>query len=400
MDFTPYLISWNITRRCNLRCSHCYLNASELAGEGELSTQEALRVIDEIASLNPHTMLILTGGEPLLREDVFELARYSSNRGLTVVIGTNGTTLDEGIVARMLEAGVKGVGISLDSAEPIYHDRFRGLPGAWERTDRGVDILRRQGLEFQIQVTVTKGNLQEIPHVIEYACQRGAKAANIFFLVCTGRGQEMTDITPSQYEEVLRYIVKAEKDYEGRMMVRARCAPHFLRVAQGINPESSVLKGATSGCIAGTHYLRITPEGDVTPCPYMPVKVGNVRDKGLSEIWWGSEVFHVLRNPKFNGKCKDCEFNDICGGCRARAYAETGDIMGEDPWCEYEPGVRGKDDTIQIQWTEEALERLERVPAFLRGMVRKGVEGYARRKGLKEVTPDLMAGLRKRAQGG
>lgn len=400
MDFTPYLISWNITRRCNLRCSHCYLNASELAGEGELSTQEALRVIDEIASLNPHTMLILTGGEPLLREDVFELARYSSNRGLTVVIGTNGTTLDEGIVARMLEAGVKGVGISLDSAEPIYHDRFRGLPGAWERTDRGVDILRRQGLEFQIQVTVTKGNLQEIPHVIEYACQRGAKAANIFFLVCTGRGQEMTDITPSQYEEVLRYIVKAEKDYEGRMMVRARCAPHFLRVAQGINPESSVLKGATSGCIAGTHYLRITPEGDVTPCPYMPVKVGNVRDKGLSEIWWGSEVFHVLRNPKFNGKCKDCEFNDICGGCRARAYAETGDIMGEDPWCEYEPGVRGKDDTIQIQWTEEALERLERVPAFLREMVRKGVEGYARRKGLKEVTPDLMAGLRKRAQGG
>ncbi|MBI5286153.1 MAG: radical SAM protein [Deltaproteobacteria bacterium] len=421
--FTPYLISWNITKRCNLRCSHCYLDASELAGSGELSTQEALRLVDEIADINPHTMLILTGGEPLLRGDTLDLAGYATRKGLTVVIGSNGTTLDDTVVSRMMEAGVKGVGVSLDSVGPSYHDRFRGLPGAWERTDKGIDILRQHGLDFQIQVSVTKDNIKELPQIIEYSHRKGARAVNIFFLVCTGRGQEVTDITPSQYEGVLRYIAEAEREYEGRMMVRARCAPHFLRVASEINPDSSVLKGATSGCIAGAHYFRITPVGDITPCPYMPIKAGNIKERGLAEVWWNSQVFQPLRNPNYNGRCKNCEFNDICGGCRARAYAATGDMMGEDPWCEYEPKVRGqgpapvpmlrgkqgvkgtavpftvREKKGELIWTKEALERLERIPAFLRQMVKKGVEAYARRKGLKEITPEIMKELRKRAYG-
>ncbi len=406
MDFTPFLISWNITKRCNLRCVHCYLDAVELEqGAGELATHEAKKIIDEIASVNPQAMLILTGGEPLLRNDCMELTRYASDKGLMVVMGTNGTLLNDPTVEKMIRSGVKGVGISLDSIAPKYHDKFRGLEGAWEKTTAGMEILKKHGLDFQVQVTVTKDNYSDIPAVIEYSYKKGARAANIFFLVCTGRGQEMTDITPQQYEETLTYLVKAEKDYEGKMMVRARCAPHFLRIAHKLNPESQLLKGATSGCIAGTGYFRITPEGDVTPCPYMPTKAGNLTTASLSHIWATAPVFQSLRNPKYEGRCKDCDYNEVCGGCRARALAATSNIMGEDPWCEYEPeGKRVRESesqrvkvTEKIIWTKEASERLTKAPFFLRAMVKKGVERYAKEKGLKEITPDIMAEIRKRA---
>ena len=406
MEFTPFLISWNITKRCNLRCSHCYLNASELeGGEGELSTHDAKKIIDEIALLNPQAMLIFTGGEPLLRNDCLELTSYAAGKGLMVVIGTNGTLLDDSTVKEIIRCGVKGVGISLDSVGPAYHDKFRGLTGAWERTTGGMDVLKKHGLDFQIQITVTKGNYSEIPDVIEYAYKKGARACNIFFLVCTGRGQNITDITPKQYEETLTYLVKAEKDYEGKMMVRARCAPHFLRIAHKLNPESQLLKGATSGCIAGTGYFRITPEGDVTPCPYMQAKVGNLTDPSLTQIWTTSPVFQSLRNPKYEGRCKDCDYSEVCGGCRARALAATSNMMGEDPWCEYKPEIKSqkpapagfKQGAEEIPWTNEASERLSKVPFFLRAMVKKGVERYAREKRLKEITPEIMAELRKRA---
>lgn len=407
MDFTPFLISWNVTKRCNLKCSHCYLDAVELEqGTGELSTHEAKRIIGEIASVNPQAMLILTGGEPLLRDDCMELVQYASIKGLMVVMGTNGTLLDDRTVEKMIRSGVKGVGISLDSITPEYHDKFRGMEGAWKRTTAGMDILKKHGLDFQIQITVTKENYSDIPAVIEYSYKKGARAANIFFLVCTGRGQNITDITPKQYEETLTYLVKAEKDYEGKIMVRARCAPHFLRVAHKLNPESQLLKGATSGCIAGTGYFRITPEGDVTPCPYMPTNVGNLTKTSLSNIWTTSPAFQSLRNPKYEGRCKDCDYNEACGGCRARALAATSNMMGEDPWCEYEPEIKSqkpapgglKQGAKEIQWTPEAIERLSKVPFFLKGMVKKGVERYAKEKGLKEITPDIMAELRKRAR--
>ena len=405
MDSTPFLISWNITKRCNLKCSHCYLNASELEhGEGELSTGDAMKVIDEIASVNPQAMLIFTGGEPLLRNDWRELTSYAAGKGFTVVMGTNGTLIDDLFAKDMISHGIKGVGISLDSIGPSYHDRFRGLEGAWERTVSAMKALRRNSLDFQVQLTVTRENYTEVPDIIGYAYEKGAKAANIFFLVCTGRGQEMTDITPEQYEETLEYLVRAERDYEGKMMVRARCAPHFLRIAHKLNPDSQLLKGATSGCIAGTGYFRITPEGDVTPCPYMPVKAGNLKKDSLAHIWETSPVFHSLRNPSYEGRCRDCEFSDICGGCRARALSATSNLMGEDPWCKYEPNksqkpapAGSKQGSEELIWTNEASERLSKVPFFLRTMVKKGVERYAREKRLKEITPDIMAELRKRA---
>ncbi len=399
----PYLISWNLTKRCNLRCAHCYLDAKEMEGRAETSTQEATRVIDEIASLNPSAMLILTGGEPLLRPDCLQLAAYAGSKGLMVVVGTNGTLLDDAVVGRLVESGVKGVGISLDSMTPSYHDRFRGVDGAWEKTLAGIEALKRRALPFQIQLTVTRENRADVPAIIEFARASGAKAVNVFFLVCTGRGQDMTDLTPGEYEDTLTLLASAEKELEGAIMVRARCAPHFLRVAAGLNPEGAVMKGHTSGCIAGSGYMRITPEAEVTPCPYMPPAGASLRTKGLKEIWDNDHVFRALRSRDYSGKCRECEFDDVCGGCRARALASGKGLMGEDPWCGYEP--KGKRPlaptpvagTTEPEWTEEAKVRLSAAPAFLRQMVKNGVEKYARSKGLKTITPDIMAELRKRA---
>src|SRR5574337_294925 len=189
----PFLISWNITRRCNLKCAHCYLDAKELSGEDELTTVEAKKALDRISSISTQAMLILTGGEPLLRPDIHEIAGYASSLGLTVVIGTNGTAIDGNSIKRLIGAGVKGFGLSLDSAVPIYHDRFRGMDGAWARTMEALDTLRDNNCGFQLQFTATRENKNEIPGIVRLAVEKGAKAVNVFFLVCTGRGQEMTD---------------------------------------------------------------------------------------------------------------------------------------------------------------------------------------------------------------
>ncbi|MEK6790986.1 MAG: radical SAM protein [Deltaproteobacteria bacterium] len=396
----PYLISWNITKRCNLNCSHCYLDAKEMDGAGDISTEDAKKFIDEIAVVNPNAMLILTGGEPLLRPDCFVLASYASSKGLMVVIGTNGTLLDDVTVGRLAASGVKGVGISLDSASPAYHDRFRGMSGAWEKTASGIEAVKRHGLSFQLQLTVTKENRADIPALIELAREKGAKAINVFFLVCTGRGQNMTDLSPQEYEDTLIYLASAEKKLEGSIMVRARCAPHFLRVAAGMNPEGGIMKGHTSGCIAGTGYLRIAPDGEVTPCPYMPPAGASLKTSSLMDIWNNDPVFRALRSPDYSGKCRDCEFSDTCGGCRARALATGKGLMGEDTWCVYEPTGKKPRTPAPVagpEWTEQALNRLAAVPVFLRSMVKNGVERFAKSKGYETITPDIMAELRKRA---
>ena len=399
----PFLISWNLTRRCNLRCAHCYLDAEQLdGGGGDLGTDEALRIVERIAAYCPGAMLILTGGEPLLRDDLWTIAAAAVARGLTPVLGTNGALLTPEIVTRIREVGIQGVGVSLDAVQARDHDRFRGQPGAWAATMAGIDEMIRQGVTFQVQFSVTRGNLGDVPGIIELARAKGARAVNIFFLVCTGRGQQMTDITPAQYEETLAYLARAEADLAGEIMVRARCAPHYLRVTAQLNPGSAINRGATSGCIAGRGYFRITPEGDVTPCPYMPEPVGNLLREPLAALWEEGTVMRSLRDPVYNGKCGDCAHREACGGCRARALSSGGDLMGEDPWCVHEPDAAQpqpgvpEPPTGEPVWDDAARERLGDVPLFLRAMVKGGVERYAREKGITRITPELMKEMRSR----
>lgn len=402
MDYVPFIVSWNSTKRCNLKCAHCYLDARELefGGEDELTTDEGIQLIDSIASLNPKAFLILTGGEPLLREDIFELASYASSRGLMVLLGTNGTLLDEAMVKKIKGCGIRGLGMSLDSMDPEVHDSFRGMAGSWSNTVEGMNRCRSAGLDFQVQTTATRGNISEIASIIDYSREMGARVFNLFFLVCTGRGQDLTDLTPQEYEEALSLLLE-EHSKGGDMMVRARCAPHFKRVARQKNPDDFFAGAEMSGCLAAKNYFRVTPNGDVTPCPYMPLSAGNLREKGLESIWHDSELFHNLRSSSLKGKCGRCEFNEICGGCRARALAIKGDAMEEDPWCLHQPSGKKEMDAEEqgdLQWTPDAEKLMDKIPFFIRNSVKKGVIEYAKKEGLSLITPEILSKLKRKVR--
>lgn len=394
----PYLISWNLTKRCNLKCSHCYLDAEELSdGTGDISTNEALKIVDELAVASPGAMLILTGGEPLLRDDIFEIAAYAKERAMTVVLGTNGTLIDDELIKKIKDSDISGVGISLDSVSADYHDKLRAIDGAWARTIASAKLLHDAQLDFQIHLTVTKDNRLELAEMARLAEELNAKSLNIFFLVCTGRGEEMTDLSPEEYEEALMTIDRLAVDYEGRLMVRARCAPHIKR----ITASESAYANITSGCIAGRGYIRISPEGQVTPCPYVPPtedtpSILNTRLDKIFEV----DIFKSFAKPNYGGKCGECEFMETCGGCRARALATSGDVMGEDPWCAHQPSKDSPENFAEVVWSSPAKERLKKIPIFLRTMVKAGVEAYAKKKNIKEITPEIMATLRERFKGG
>lgn len=404
------IVSWNLTRRCNLRCSHCYLPARagkddpEADTGGELSTDDALQVIDQIALINPEVLLILSGGEPLLRKDLLELAEYASGKGMMVVVGSNGLLIDNPMAFQLKQSGVSGVSISLDSVDPQIHDGIRSAEGAWEGANRAVHICHNNGLAVQVNTTVTQANYDEIPRLIPYTYTLGVKVFSPFFLICTGRGEELTDISPEQYEEIMSLVLKWQGVFGG-MMVRTRCAPTFRRILYQRNPSSALLRMDTGRCLAGLHYCRITPEGDVTPCPYIPLSVGNVKIKSLKELWTEASEFARLRNPTLKGKCGICEFRRLCGGCRARALALHKDYLEEDPWCLYRPrggevitpptlGPSSLDPNllrrVKPLWSGEAEERLKRVPFFVRSVVRGAVEKYALENNCKEITPKIM----------
>ncbi|MEK6673472.1 MAG: radical SAM protein [Nitrospirota bacterium] len=404
MGYDLKIISWNITRRCNIHCNHCYLPANNIKGSPELNTEEALHVIDQIALVNPEVMLILSGGEPLLRNDIFELTGYASGKGMMVVLGSNGLLIDEEVAFNLRQSSVSGVSISLDSIDPEIHDSIRSLKGAWERAVEAIKICQSNGLAVQVNTVVTKNNYDEIPELIRYSKTLGAKVFSPFFLVCTGRGEEVTDIAPEQYEQILPFIAESQGKHDG-MMIRPRCAPTFRRILYQCNPNSPLLKMDTGRCLAGIHYCRITPEGDVTPCPYMPLSVGNIKDKSFKNLWEDSEEFISLRTPSLKGKCRLCEFQLICGGCRARAFSSYKDYMEEDPWCLYIPkgeeiinppafsthsSESNPSALCEPLWTEEAEERLKKVPFFVRSMVRAAIERYAIENGYKEITPKIM----------
>ncbi len=349
-------------------------------------------------------LLILTGGEPLLRRDLVALAYHASERGLMVVLGTNGTLLNEKTAQKLRASGVQGVGISLDSLDPQKHDTFRGLTGAWKKAVRAIEACGKQSLEVAVQTSVLPMNYEEIPRLIDFAYEKGARAFNAYFLVCTGRGEKLTDITPQQYEALLEYLIDTQARYsheKRNFLVRAKCAPHVKRLAyERLNSDNSPLAGAVGllasvGCPAGTSYLRIGPEGDVTPCPYLPFVLGNVRRDSLSQIWGSSEILQKLRALELYGRCGTCDFKELCVGCRARAFALTGNLLGEDPWCTYQPAGNTQLASQQtVAWSQEALARLEGIPSFVRQRVKQATEEYARARGFSRITPELLTELR------
>jgi AdoMet-dependent heme synthase len=404
-EFLPHVVAWNLTKRCNLRCSHCYISAGPFeTAESELSTAECRRVIDELVAVNPSPMLILSGGEPLVRDDLAEIASYASGHGATVVVGTNGTTLTEPRVAMLAGAGVSGVAVSVDSLDAGTHDHFRGGAHALERTKEALGRLREHRIDFVVQTTATPQNAAEIPKLLEWAAAEGAVCFNLYFLVPTGRGVDLLDLEPQRIETLLAELAAAESRYRGTMMVRAKCAPHFMRHVHEADADSPVLSYRTR-CPCGIDYCRITPDGKLTPCPYMPTEAGDLRRQPFGEIWSGSKVFAELRERELGGRCGRCEYRMVCGGCRARALATTGDYLAEDPGCVYEPpGDRplvarksvtyGSAVAPGLEWSKEASERMAKIPSFVRGIVMQRVESFARSRGLALVTPELLAEIR------
>ncbi len=408
-DNDLYLLAINLTRRCNLACAHCYLDADTLqhGSADELTTEEVCRLLDEVAACGDGPMVVLTGGEPLVRKDLEKLVSHGAGLGLAMVVGTNGMMLTARRVAALKQAGLMGAGISLDSLEPDKHDRFRGLPGAWAKTMAGIEQCRHQDLSFQLHFSVTKDNADELQAMIEFACTSGARVFNVFFLVCTGRGKLLTDLTPQRYEQVLEQLIEVQAKYPD-LIIRPRCAPWFKRIAHQHAPRSQLnrISGQEGdGCIAGTHYCRVTPEGDITPCPYISNAVGNIRKQSFSTLWQHSPVFEQLRNPVLQGNCGVCEYRKLCGGCRARPLAMGGALMDADPWCHYTPQGGSviepfqNNEHVAIVWSPRAEQRLARIPAFLRNMIRKRAEAYVAELGEQQVTPEHLAELSARRFG-
>lgn len=403
-----FLLAINLTKRCNLACAHCYMDAETMqhGGENELTTEEVCDLLGEIAGRSTETMVVLTGGEPLMRGDLEELVAHGTERGLAMVVGTNGVALTDKRVRALKTAGAMGVGISVDSLDPEKHDVFRGLRGAWEKTMAGIESCKRHGLSFQIHFSVTEANADEVPSMIAFARAAGARVLNVFFLVCTGRGESMSDISPITYERVLNQLVAAQEQSRD-LLIRARCAPHFKRIAYQRNPASTLTRAAGyegGGCLAGIHYCRVTPEGGVTACPYIPEEEGNIRNTKFWDIWDQSLTFQSLRNPMLQGKCGSCEFQKLCGGCRARPLAMGGSLMDTDPWCVHTPDGSAViepliEQTRKLAWSEEAEKRLSRVPSFLRKMVRNRAESYVHELGLLMVTEEHLATLAARRFG-
>ncbi len=389
LEDKPYIVSWNLTRRCNLLCPHCYLDAAA-APSNELTESEAKFVVDELSYLNNKLMLVLSGGESMLRKDIFEIVEYASQAGFIVVLGSNGTLLTDESLKLLKEAGLRGMGISIDSSVPEYHDSFRGMRGAWELSVSALRSARGMGFETQLDVTLTDQNWSQIDDFIELGVDLGARAVNFFFLVCVGRAMR-TNISTENYDSALTRIAGLFSK-ERRLMVRARCAPHIYRI---LYQQGFAVSEGTRGCLAGRSYMRIDPEGNVTPCPYMPLIVGNIKERSLASIWDGSPILNRLRNGNYKGRCGECEFGEICGGCRARALAHCDDLMEEDLLCGYKPSGKGSvvlDDTLKtdLAWEEKAKERIKKIPIFMRGMIMKVIETKAREKGVGIITSEFI----------
>ena len=347
MEYVPKWIAWEVTQRCNLKCVHCRCSSDESSSEGDFTTDEGKRLLSEIAAF-AKPVVVLSGGEPLLRKDIFELASFGTSLGLRMCMATNGALVDDDVCRRMEEADIKMVSLSLDGSTAAIHDDFRQCQGAFDGVMRAAETFRRNGRKFLINSSFTKRNQADIPNTFRLAKSLGATAWYMFMIVPTGRGEEIMSelISSEDYEEILEWHYQQEKE-EGEILMRPTCAPHYYRIVpqkakeEGVTFQRRSLSfstGGGKGCIAAQSICLIDCFGNVKPCSYFPRIAGNVKQTPFREIWENSPLFRELRDFKsYKGKCGQCEFINVCGGCRARADAVHGDYMEEEPFCNYVP---------------------------------------------------------------
>ena len=353
LPHTLRMVAWEVTRSCNLACVHCRASAVCEPYERELDTEKCKRILDEIATVGK-PVIILTGGEPLLRKDIYEIAAYGDQKGLRMVLATNGTLVTETVAENLIKAGIRRVSVSIDGPEAGSHDAFRRVPGAFAGAMTGIAAMKRAGLEFQINTTITKANIAQIREIHDLAHDLGAAAHHIFLLVPTGRAKEMVDqeITPLAYEETLNWFYEEEQGCA--IQLKATCAPHYFRIFHQrrkerdsaqvgkpapAGPGVQPLHAMTRGCMGGISFCFISHRGQVQPCGYLELDCGQLTEKSFPEIWGTSSIFQDLRDlGRYKGKCGRCEFIGVCGGCRARAYEATGNYLAEEPLCIYRPG--------------------------------------------------------------
>ncbi len=371
----PRLIFWETTAGCNLACIHCRrITVADQLLPQDLSTEEAFDLIDQVAAF-ARPIFVLSGGEPLFRPDIFDIARHASDAGLIVALATNGTLIEADVARRIKAAGIRRVSVSFDGADAATHDTFRGA-GAFEQALAGMAHLREVGVPYQINTTVARHNIHQMPETLALAKGLEAAALHLFLLVPVGCGVEIAEdqqISPEEYEDVLNWLYDAEM--EGGIELKATCAPHYFRIVrqrqaeerrQGVIRERPAshrrqegaggdghgghpgghpggrhaMNAMTKGCLAGTGVCFVSHRGEVFPCGYLPLEAGNIRQQPFREIWESSPLFAELRDPDLlGGKCGLCEFKRVCGGCRARAYGMTLEYLGEEPFCEYVPGT-------------------------------------------------------------
>jgi AdoMet-dependent heme synthase len=342
------IIAWEVTRSCNLACIHCRAAAQDRPYSNELSTEECFRFLDGVASF-AQPIIILTGGEPLLRPDIFDIATYGTEQGFRMTMAVNGTLMTPETVHRMREAGIQRISVSLDGASSTTHDAFRQVPGAFDQALRGIDHAREAGLDFQINTTITQQNLEELAAIQQLAVGLGAAAHHIFLLVPTGRGQDIAEqaISAKQYEQTLHWFYEQKDQVD--LHLKATCAPHYYRIlrqraqAEGkkVDMQTFGLDAVTRGCLGGIGFCFVSHVGQVQPCGYLELNCGNIREQSFREIWETSPIFKDLRDySRYQGKCGKCEYVRVCGGCRARAYESTGNYLAPEPLRLYTPHSR------------------------------------------------------------
>ncbi len=354
----PRLIFWELTAQCNLKCVHCRAVAMPEKMKGELTTSEVFGIVDDIARFYK-PILVLTGGEPLYREDIFAIASHAVSRGLRVALATNGTLIDERMASRIKDAGVLRVAISIDGGDAKVHDSFRAIPGSFDAALNGLRLLQKAGVEIQINSTIARHNVHQVADIFRLALDMKANAVHYFMLVPVGCGVMIADsemLPAQQYEDVLNWMYdqfRAHKEIE----LKATCAPHYYRIIRQraqqdgikLSFETHGMAAMTKGCLAGSAVAFISRLGVVQPCGYLPVAAGNLKVQTFEDVWEHSTVFQDMRDPSLlKDKCGACEYRAVCAGCRARAYYETGNYLDEEPYCIYVPqgytavsGVKG-----------------------------------------------------------